>query len=260
MNIIEKEFTCAKGAMVIRGREYYDSSVSGLMKPVIISHGFTADMSRSRHYAEVLAEIGYHAYIFDFCGGGYNTVSDGSFHDYMTPLTEVDDLKCVVEYVCAQDQIDRDSLVLMGCSQGGFVSALAAAGLKEKVHGLIMFYPALCIPDDARAGRMQRIRFDPDNIPPQIGVMPMVVSGCYASSVKRMNIYEEITGYTGHVLIVHGTGDQIVNYGYSLVADEVYRKHDAHSTLHLITGAGHGFKDEDEETACKILIEWIGTI
>lgn len=260
MTITEKEFSCLKGEMTIRGKELYDPSVKEKMKPVIISHGFTADMSRSYRYAEVLAELGYHSYIFDFCGGGFHTVSDGSFHDYMTPLTEVDDLKCVIDYVSKQDGIDMDGLVLMGCSQGGFVSALAAAGLKEKVHGLVLFYPAICIPDDARAGKMQTIRFDPDNIPVHIGEKPMLVSGSYASSVIRMNVFEEITGYQGHVLIVHGTADPIVSYGYSLVADEVYRKHDADSRLVLIEGGGHGFHDEHDETAIRALADWISSI
>lgn len=53
----------------------------------------------------------------------------------------------------------------MGCSQGGFVSGMTAAQLKEQIRGLIMFYPALCIPDDARKGHMMFSEFDPQNIP-----------------------------------------------------------------------------------------------
>lgn len=257
MAIIEKPFSCRKGNMVIRGKEVFDDELEGLLKPVIISHGFTADMRRSLPYGHFLAGLGYHTYCFDFCGGGYETTSDGSFNDYMTPLTEVDDLKSVISYVSGQGGIDMKELVLMGCSQGGFVSALAAAGLKNKVRGLVLFYPALCIPDDARAGKMQRIRFDPDNIPPVIGTDRMKVAGAYASSVIRMNIFEEIKGYRGKVLIVHGTGDTIVNYGYALVADEVYRKNDADSELVLIPDAPHGFSDADFDQSCEILKNWI---
>ena len=104
---------------------------------------------------------------------------------------------------------------------------------------------------------MQRIRFDPDNIPPVIGTDRMKVAGAYASSVIRMNIFEEIKGYRGKVLIVHGTGDTIVNYGYALVADEVYRKNDAESELVLMAGAPHGFTDDDFDQSCEILKKWI---
>jgi len=257
MAIIETPFSCRKGNMTIRGKEICDDSLDGRLTPVIISHGFTADMRRSLPYGQFLAELGYHAYIFDFCGGGYETVSDGSFNDYMTPMTEVDDLKTVIAYVSGQAGIDMSRLILMGCSQGGFVSALTAAGLKEKVHGLVLFYPALCIPDDARAGKMQRIRFDPENIPPQIGSDRMTVAGSYASSVIRMNIFDDIKSYKGKVLIVHGTGDTIVNYGYALVADEVYRKNDAESELVLLKDAPHGFSGKDFDDSCEILKNWI---
>ena len=37
----------------------------------------------------------------------------------------------------------------MGCSQGGFVSALVAAKNNFPIEKLVLFYPALCIPDDA---------------------------------------------------------------------------------------------------------------
>jgi pimeloyl-ACP methyl ester carboxylesterase len=104
---------------------------------------------------------------------------------------------------------------------------------------------------------MQTIRFDPDNIPPHIGEGRMTVCGSYASSVLHMNVFEEIGGYHGNVLIVHGTDDAIVNYGYSLVADEIYRKHDAQSSLKLIEGGAHGFSDEHDVIACETLKNWI---
>ena len=45
-------------------------------------------------------------------------------------------------------------LLLMGCSQGSFVSALTAAKHPALVQKLVLFYPALCIPDDVRAGNL----------------------------------------------------------------------------------------------------------
>ncbi len=257
MAIKEQDFTCMNGSMVIRGKHFYDDAKTESQIPIIISHGFTSDMTGTIPYAKFLAGIGCHAYVFDFCGGGYNTISDGSFHDYMTPMTEVDDLKLVVEYVVEQGNINKDKLILMGCSQGGFVSALAAAGLQKRVYGLVLFYPAFCIPDDARAGRMQTIRFDPNDIPPRIGEGKMRVSGAYASSVIKMNVFEDISRYHGNVLIVHGTGDAIVNYGYALVADDVYRKRDANCSLHLIENAPHGFRNLYFSHACKILRDWL---
>ena len=260
MTVANKDFSCMKGGMTIRGKEYADSEAKGKLIPVVIAHGFTADMRRSQPYAEYMAEKGYRAFIFDFCGGGFETISDGSFHDYMTPLSEVDDLKAVVSYLKTRDDIDFSKLILAGCSQGGFVAALTAAQLKDEVHGLALFYPALCIPDDARAGSMQVIRFDPDNIPECIGEGRMRLSGNYARSVIRLNVFEEIDDYTGNVFIIHGTADNIVNYGYSLVADEVYRKHGADTQLHLLPDAGHGFSGDDLEESCILFGKWADSL
>ena len=82
----------------------------------------------------------------------------------MMILTEKGDLLEVVKYVQSNTGVDPGKIILVGCSQGGFVSALAAAVLDAQIAGLVLQYPALCIPDDARKGSMQIIRFDPNNI------------------------------------------------------------------------------------------------
>ena len=83
----------------------------------------------------------------------------------MSVLTETKDLKAVIEYVRNLSYTDSEKILLMGCSQGGFVSALVAAKNNFPIEKLVLFYPALCIPDDARAGKMMMAKFDPQNVP-----------------------------------------------------------------------------------------------
>ena len=71
----------------------------------------------------------------------------------------------VMDYVRALPYVNKDNIFLMGCSQGGFVSVLVAAKNKYPIKKLCLFYPALCIPDDARAGKMMMAKFDPNNVP-----------------------------------------------------------------------------------------------
>lgn len=257
MAIIVRPFECRNGDKTIRGNEFYPENAGRRLAPVIISHGFTADMTSVRKYAEFLAENGYHAYIFDFCGGGFHTVSDGDFHKDMTPLTEKEDLIAVMYHVRKDETIDPDQLVLMGCSQGGFVSALVAAEYNDRVHALVMFYPALCIPDHARKGNMRGIVFDPENIPDTIGEGKMQVSGEYARSVIDMDVYEEISMYDRPVLIIHGTADPVVDYNYSKDAKRAFDKVRTPCLLDLLDGAGHGFAGEYEERAKELLLEFL---
>ena len=123
---------------------------------VILSHGFLANEKMCYKYAKALAELGYMAVTFDFCGGGIISRSDGRSKD-MTILTEIEDLRAVIEGV--KKQYLPKSISLLGCSQGGFVSGLLAAELGTAVvDRLIMFYPAVCIPDDARWGKMRKMQ------------------------------------------------------------------------------------------------------
>ena len=67
------------------------------MPLVIFSHELGNDHTSGKRYAERLAEAGYAAYVFDFCGGtvGGNK-SDGS-NKGMSILTEASDLEAVLE-------------------------------------------------------------------------------------------------------------------------------------------------------------------
>ena len=222
--------------MWIRGRKY---TASEQKDAVVLCHGFTASMKETEEIAERLVKEGYTSYIFDFCGGGFETISDGDFHTYMTPLTEVEDVACVIDYVKKEEGMDR--VCLLGCSQGGFVSALYASEHPENIHKLILYYPAFCIPDDARKGSMQVITFDPAHIPDVVGTMPMQVSGEYPQSVLHMDIYAEIRGYTGKVLLLHGTHDTIVPIAYADKAKAVYGEN---CEYHRLEQAPHGFHEE----------------
>ena len=70
----------------------------------------------------------------------------------MTVLTEAEDLTEVISQVQQMKNVDSDQLFIQGESQGGFVSAYVAAQIPEKIKGLILWYPAFVIPDDAKQG------------------------------------------------------------------------------------------------------------
>lgn len=218
---------------------------------VILSHGFLSNERMCRKYAQLLAQMGFLAITYDFCGGGIICRSEGRKQD-MTVLTEKADLLAVIEGVTAA--FSPQSISLLGCSQGGFVSGLTAAELgEEQIANLILFYPAICIPDDARSGKMMFYKFDTENIPDLLGRFPMKLGGDYARTVIHMDPYKEMKGYGGPVLLIHGTADEIVNIRYSRVLKEIYPD----CRYEEIEGAGHGFKKAADEKACSILQDFM---
>ncbi len=246
----ETLFECTRDGLTIRGTEYRPEGDN--LPVAIVCHGFMAFQDTVRQYTKALAKLGYVAYCFDFCGGSVlnKGKSDGATTD-MSVLTEVKDLEAVVAYVHSLPYTN-DELFLMGCSQGGFVSALFAAKHPEMVSKLSLFYPALCIPDDARAGKMMFAKFDPNNLPEYINCGPMKLGRCYPADVLEMGPYEEIAPYEGPVLIVHGTKDSIVDLEYSNRAQKTYHN----ARLEIIEGGSHGFSRKHDAIAIGYLREF----
>lgn len=253
---MKRNFSCQRDGLTIRGYEYRQRE--GKLPIAIISHGFMANLMTVKHYAQLLADMGYAAFCFDFSGGCVMMgKSDGKTTD-MSVLTEVRDLLVVIEYAKGLEYTDPSNILLMGCSQGGFVSALAAAKLKDEIKKLVLFYPAFCIPDDARSGKMMWARFDPQNIPEIIKCGPMKLGRCYAADVVEMDPFEEIKGYGGDVLIIHGTADRIVARNYAETAARIYEaRTSGNVALRFIEGGGHMFSKKHDKVAMKYLTAFV---
>ena len=239
-------FECKRDRLTIRGTSFLPEKETDTA--IIISHGFM-DSSRSTiPYGKELCEEDYATYCFDFCGGCLKGNSDGVTTE-MSVFSEVEDLNAVIEHVRNRYQ----KIILMGFSQGGFVSAITAAQ-RDDIEKLILVYPALCIPDDARKGKMMFAKFDPENIPDVIKCGPMKLGRCYAETVIDKDPYELIRSYSEEVLIVHGTKDRVVDLSYSEKAQKTYGDL---CTLKKILGAGHGFRKAENDVALFHIKEFL---
>lgn len=239
-----KKIEVIRDGLTIRGKIYGDTKKKS---PVcILSHGFMANQKTCKTYAKLLAKEGKIAITYDFCGGGIGVKSDGKTED-MTVFTEKADLLAVVDFVKQQEF--TESVSLLGCSQGGFVSAMVARELKDQIRSLMLFYPALCIPDDARKGQMIFFKFDPKNIPDILGKFPMKVGGGFARTVVDLDVKDLIGNYDGPTFLIHGTADNIVDIAYSRMAKDLY----TNCNYHEITDGAHGFKGKFDKEACSLL-------
>ena len=253
--ITEKRFECKRDGLMIRGTEYRPEGDN--LPIAIVCHGFMAWQDTVKHYTKMLAEMGYAAYCFDFNGGSVmKSQSEGKTTD-MSVLTEVKDLEAVITYLRTLPYVDSENIFLAGCSQGGFVSALVAAKNQFPIRKLCLFYPALCIPDDARAGKMQSAKFDPNNVPETFRCGPMKLGRRYAMDVMNMDPFEEIKSYNGDVLIIHGTSDSIVDVTYAKRAEEAYKSTNPKRVyLEIIENGAHGFSKEHDVIAMAKLKEF----
>lgn len=262
MRILKESFSCQRDGLTIRGTQYRPADGHDL-PAAIVCHGFMANQGTVRRYARFLAGKGYAAFCFDFCGGCViGGRSDGATTD-MSVLTEISDLEAVMDHVSGLPHVRSGRSLLMGCSQGGFVAALTAARHPGRVQQLILLYPALCMPDDARAGKMMWARFDPADVPERLSCGPMKLGRRYVTDVTGMHPPAELTPYAGDVLILHGGRDRIVAPAYSEEAMAAYRlaRQERQGTNRLmhrqIPGAGHGFSGRADRLALQHISDFL---
>ena len=252
---------CENGTRKIFGKFYYPENFDQWEKyPVVIMcHGFSSSYKsfEKREWTQILPEKGYVCYSFDFCGGSEKSLSDMDFTE-MSALTEVEDLEAVTDFVQKKRFCDDNQVFYMGSSQGGLVCAMEAAKRDGDIAGMVLLYPGFCLPEIVSEACP-----DPDQVQEDtVTVMRRQVGLQYVTDVQDLDVMEEISGYTGDVLILHGISDKLVPYEGSVEALEGPYA-DSDSELVLITGSnsGHGFDSYDSygrEYARAAVLEFLG--
>ena len=250
---------CKNGDNNIYGQFYYpaDFDESKTYPVIIMSHGIgsTSQFVERSTWPIKAAQDGYVVYSFDYCGGSKATRSDVDYMD-MTVMTEKEDLNAVIDFVKEKDYVDTDHLFLMGQSQGGLVSALVAADRKDEVAAMLLVYPALCIPENAREAYASI-----DDIPEGEAEMPVGTVGSeYVKAIYDLDVYSTISAYDKDVMLIHGVNDSLVPYSASEKAIEESYTGDG-CVLVPIYGekSQHGFDmmyEEGRDYAVKVGLEF----
>lgn len=212
----------------------------GMKHPaVIMSHGYNGSSTDFEEDGKFYAEHGIVACAYDFRGGSVRSKSSGKSTE-MSLYTEKEDLLRVYLAVGSLEYVDRTKIFLLGASQGGMVTALAAEELGEQVPGIVLYFPAFCIADDWRK------KFPSEKaIPETVDFWGMKLGRIYFSSIRGLQIFETIGSYPGNVLILHGDRDPVIPMDYMIEAQKTY----AHGELVVLPGEGHGFSPEGAGTS-----------
>ncbi len=237
----EKEITFGKSR--IFAQEYIPENAGERVPAVILSHGYNSCCGALSDMAERFAENGIYACCFDFCGGSTRSKSSGKSTE-MSIETEKRDLLEVIKAAEALDFIDR--IFLYGESQGGFVSALTAADIPDKISGLFLIYPAFCIPDNWLCRSADEFLQPTD-------FMGMTLSKAFYDGVPRYDVYERMGDFKNKVLLFHGDSDGLVDISYSYRLEKSF----PNCELTVIKGEGHGFSEKTREKSAEKIVKEI---
>ena len=243
-----EEHPMVSEGLKVYGRFYTPEGTEGPWPTVILSHGFGGTWEESKLYIPLFLERGVACYVFDFPGGAAKNQSEGSFLE-MSVLTEKQHLLNIIDEVCAMPQVDK--VMLLGFSQGGVVTGLAAVERAEQIVGEVLFYPALCISDDGHAAYGEK-----ENIPDDPKAFWQTVGRIYFEDVWDLDLTGMVTAYDGPVLMFHGTNDPAVNHSYSVRAVELFH----HGELVLLSRIGHGFAQQTVNRVFPEIVRFMNAV
>ena len=126
------------------------------------------------------------------------------------------------------------------------MQAAVAAEMPDAVSGLILWYPAFNIREDAekRAGLPAPERYD---------FFGLQMGETYIRDACRIPIYRKIAAYKKNVLIIHGDMDDLVPLSVSGKAVRIYDQ----AELKVIPGGGHGFEGDDRWKAAGYALRFM---
>ena len=244
--ITVEELCIQNGENSIYGK-LYSPEWEGRHPAIILCHGYNGTNNDFVNECRYYAENGYIAYAFDFCGGSVNSKSSGKSTD-MTIFTEKSDLLAVFDYFELMENVDAKQIFLFGGSQGGLVTTLATEERAEKVKGMILYFPALCVPDDW--GKKYP---DVESIPETLDFWGLTLGKHFLLDIHDFKTLENIGSYDKDILILHGDKDAIVPISYSVEAQKKY----PHAKLITMMGEGHGFSPAGANIAKQKVLEFL---
>ena len=214
---------------------------------LIILHGLTG-YKEEKHLAalaESACAAGFTVLRPDLYGHGQG---EGAFRDHTLQIW-IKQIRSLVRG--AAESGNYSGIFLCGHSQGALCALLAAAQEESAVSGVCAVAPALKIPEQARAGTLFGLSFDPENVPDEVSVWGKPLSGDYVRKAQAVSA-EDAQAYKGPVLFVHSDADERV----PLSVSEEAVSHFKNARLIVLHGDDHDF-DRRPDLLARAVTAWL---
>ena len=218
-------------------------------------HGFTGTKVEPHRVfvktARELAAIGFYVLRFDFRGCGD---SEGDFSE-MTIGGEVSDAIKSIDVLTAMSGVDPERIGTLGLSMGGCVAAFVS-GQDTRVKSTVMWAPLSDDPPDRKNEILERVKNPPT--PEEIALAnPNIVGKAFYEELPKISPSATIQAFTGALLVIHGSGDDVVPVSHGKRYYELMRERDALTELEIIDKADHTFNAVAWEQAVVVKsVDW----
>lgn len=222
------------GELNIFGKLYYpaDFDESRTYPAIIMCHGTDASHAtyEKGQWPMKMAQQGYISYVFDFCGGSLNSLSDLDVMQ-LSGETMQADISAILEQVQALPYVNNDKIFIMGQSRGGIMAAMAAGRHPDDFAGMILLYPGMGMIDRMIANYPDLDAIEGDTIEDN----GHTFGKCFLTDVYDWDVAGTCSQYKGNVLLIHGIADKTVEYEQSVKALTEYYA-ESESQLVLVSG------------------------
>ncbi len=222
---------------------------------VLLLHG---DLSNRDENADIFGRLaaalsarGIASLRIDFAGSGDSEEPDLAL-DYSSMVT---DATASLTYLGADAVLDPGRLAVLGLSRGGSIAA-TLAGTVPGVAAMVSWSGAIYDGYDEDPDGHQEAR---DNGYTEVDLDDRVfkLSLAWYDSIEDAHPLDDVAGYTGPVLAVVGSDDDVVPPEVSDIFLDTVASTD--KTLHTIDGADHGFGADQAygDEAIDVTADWL---
>ena len=244
-DIVSEEYSVSYDDKQLYGKLTAPSDYKRKKLPtIVIAHGLNNTLEQYEMYSQLLAKQGYLVYSFDFYGGSRQSKSGGQDMLNMSVKTELADLTQVMEKLRSETFVDKSKMSLFGASQGGVVASLYAAAYPDRVHKLLLIFPAFVLFDDAKETYRELGSPDFDQLP---------LGKIYLIDALDIDIQAEQAKITAPTLIIHGTDDVVVPYQYAAEASQTI----PNAELVTVEGGEHRIDERFAITAAPAIQKFL---
>ncbi|CAM3665400.1 alpha/beta fold hydrolase [Cohnella lubricantis] len=225
---------------------------------VVITHGFVGNrIGVDRLFVQAareLAEQGNLVLRFDFAGCGE---SEGNYGEHGLD-SMIEQTRTVLDYALGLDIVDPTRVTLLGHSLGGAVALLTAAR-DRRVKSLVL-WSAVGYPFNDIVRIVGRRTYDEAVTKGAADYLGYSLTPSFFDSLLNHQPFQETQKFSGDVLLVHGTGDEVIPVDYTFLLEKTFwLRGEGRCEKAVIFQANHTYSNgEHKRELFKATAEWLG--
>jgi hypothetical protein len=224
---------------------------------VVICHGFVGNrIGADRLFVQAarkLASEGSFVIRFDFAGCGE---SEGDYGEHGLD-SMISQTRAVLDYGLSLDCVDPLRVTLLGHSLGGAVALLAAVRDK-RVKSLVLWSP-VGYPFNDIVRIVGRQKYDEAVGQGAADYLGYRLSPAFFESLMKHQPFQEAPKFAGEVLLVHGTGDDVIPADYTFLLEKTFwLRGDSRCDKAVILQADHTYsRGEHRNELFRETADWL---